>query len=197
VRDLLQMIFERQLLRGKEDLDVPLEPDERVRLRGLERLLAGSGPAPSQRRFVRVAWRMDVRFTRPGGFGAGEIEDLSAGGARVRCPRPPAPGTRLVVWLEDPARGLEYVFPCAVVWRGPRGRAAGVMGVRFDGVPSCGPTFGEEISTHGDAEPFRGARRRRSGARAGEHPTGSSQRGDDVWRREAGRRAGSEETNVA
>lgn len=145
VRNLLEMIYEYQLLRSKErNLEIALEPAERARAMGLARLLQGERPDTRQRRFVRVKLPMDVQFTRPGGFESGEIQDLSGGGFRIATPRPPEVGTRLVVRVEDTRRSTEYVFPCVVVWRASVG--PGRMGVTFDGVPHCAPLFGDEQS---------------------------------------------------
>lgn len=145
MRNLLEMIYEYQRLRSKErNLEIPLEPAERAREMGLARLLQGERPDLRQRRFVRVRLPMDVQFTRPGGFESGEIQDLSGGGFRIATPRPPEAGTRLVVRVEDNRCGLEYVFPCVVVWRATVG--PGRMGVAFDGVPNRAPLFGDEQS---------------------------------------------------
>ncbi|MGE0789135.1 MAG: PilZ domain-containing protein [Sandaracinaceae bacterium] len=145
MRNLLEMIYEHQLLRSKErHLDIPLDDAERVKLLGLERLLMGERPDQRQRKFVRVRLPMDVQFTRPAGFETGKLRDLGGGGFQIATSRPPEPGTRIIVRVEDARRGIEYVFPCLVAWRSPRG--PGRMGVKLDGVPSSGPLFGEEAS---------------------------------------------------
>lgn len=145
MRNLLEMIYEYQLLRSKErNLDIALDDAERVRAMGLARLLQGERPDGGNRRFARVRLAMDVQFTRPGGFGVGEIRDLSGGGFCIATAKTPQVGTRLIVRVEDAGRGTEYVFPCVVVWRASRG--PGRMGVRLDGVPHQAPIFGEESS---------------------------------------------------
>jgi hypothetical protein len=114
MRNLLEMIYEHQLLRSKEDhLQIRLDDGERVRLLGLRRLLQGEAVDPRTRRsFMRVKLPMAVQFTLPGGFGSGEIRDLSAGGFCVATPHPPVIGTRIIVRVADPLGGSEYVFPC-------------------------------------------------------------------------------------
>ncbi|HJL19810.1 MAG TPA: PilZ domain-containing protein [Sandaracinaceae bacterium LLY-WYZ-13_1] len=145
MRSLIDMIYEYQLLSGKErKLDIALDDDERVRRMGLFRLLQGEVPDTRNRRFARAQLRMSVQFTRPGGFESGETRDLSGGGFCIATPKPPEPGTRLVVRVAEPAAGTEYVFPCRVVWRTRRGPAR--MGVEIDGVPHCADFFGDETT---------------------------------------------------
>lgn len=135
MRNLLEMIYEYQLLGSKErHLSIELDEAQRVRLMGLHRLLQGETLDPASRReLVRVRMRLPVHFTMPGGFETGEVRDLSGGGICILTSQPPPDGTRLVVRLTDEPSGWEYVFPCRVVWRAERG--PGRMGVRFDGVP--------------------------------------------------------------
>lgn len=135
MRNLLEMIYEYQLLRSKQlHLSIDLDEGERVRLMGLYRLLQGETIDPTSRReLVRVKLPMPVHFTLPGGFESGEIRDLSGGGFCIATARPPAEGTRIVVRVAHPDDGAEYVFPCRVVWRAARG--PGRMGVEIDGVP--------------------------------------------------------------
>ena len=145
MRNLLEMIYEHQLLRSKErHLDIELDSSERVRLMGLRRLLQGEVPDTQFRRFARVKLPTAVQMTRPGGFASGEIRDLGGGGFCIATHRPPEPGTRLIVRIEDAANGTEYVFPCLVVWRSDRG--PGRMGVELDGVPHRSELFSEETT---------------------------------------------------
>lgn len=145
MRNLLEMIYEYQLLESKErKLDIDLDPAERVRHMGLRRLLQGERPDHPNRRFTRINVPMPVQFTRPGGFETGEIRDLSGGGFCIATPRPPEPSTRLVVRVADPANGTEYVFPCRVVWRREDGER--LMGVQIDGVPHASDFFGDETT---------------------------------------------------
>ncbi len=134
MRNLLEMIYEYQLLRSKErNLDIALDDDERVRLMGLHRLLSGERVDAARRDFMRVQLPMPTQFTLPGGFETGEIRDLSGGGFCIATASPPAEGTRLIVRVTDPLGRNEYVFPCHVVWRTTRGQTR--MGVELDGVP--------------------------------------------------------------
>lgn len=145
MRNLLDMIYEFQRLHSRErKLDIRLDEGERVRLMGLDRLLQGEVPDTRHRRFARVQLAMPVQFTRPGGFESGEIRNLSGGGFCIATPRPPEPGTRLVVRVAEPTFGAEYVFPCRVAWRAERG--PGRMGVQIDGVPHCADFFGDETT---------------------------------------------------
>ena len=142
MRNLLEMIYEHQLLRSKErDLDIALDPAERVRMMGLHRLLQGETPDPRNRTYARVRMTIPVQFTRPGGFESGEIRDLGGGGFLILTPKPQDVGTRIIVRIEDPQVGCEYVFPCVVRWRAKRG--PGRMGVALDGVPSRSDLYEE------------------------------------------------------
>lgn len=142
MRNLLEMIYDYQLLRSKErNLDIHLDSSERVRMMGLQRLLEGEVRDPRSREFVRVPMPLAAQFTRPGGFEAGEVKDLSGGGLLIHTRRPPAVGTQIIVRLEDESRGTEFVFPCTVVWR--IGRGLRRMGVKIDGVPSKSDLFEE------------------------------------------------------
>jgi len=143
VRNLLEMIYEYQLLSSKErHLDIPLDDDERVRRMGLHRLLMGEVPDARRRRLARVALPMRVQFTRAGGFELGEIRDLGGGGVCVQTSAPQDPGTRVVLRVEAPDDGVEYVFPCRVVWRSSHGPRR--MGLAFDGVPHQSELYGDE-----------------------------------------------------
>lgn len=140
MRNLLEMIYEYQLLRSKEEhLDIPLEDGERVRLMGLRRLLQGETPDTRLRTFARVRLSIPVQFTRPGGFESGEIRNLAGGGFMILTPRPQDVGTRIIIRVEDSKTGTEYVFPCVVRWKARRG--PGRMGVEIDGVPNRGDLY--------------------------------------------------------
>ena len=121
MRNLLEMVYEHQLLRSKEqDLDITLDDSERVRLMGLHRLLQGETPDTRQRKFARVRMSIPVQFTRPGGFESGEIRDIGGGGFMILTSRAHDVGTRIIIRIEDPRTGSEYVFPCVVRWRARR-----------------------------------------------------------------------------
>ncbi len=143
MKNLFEMIYEYQLLRGKQDhLDVPLDEEERARLIALSRLLTGEMEG-GRRTMPRAPVPARVVFTMPGGFESGEIKNLSGSGLAIATARPPAQGTRLVVRVED--GGVEYLFPCRVVWR--RLAANVGMGAIFDGVPTRAVLFGNDETT--------------------------------------------------
>jgi hypothetical protein len=144
MRNLLEMIYEYQLLSSKErHLAIELDDGERVRLIGLHRLLQGERVDPASRReLTRVKLPMPVQFTMPGGFEGGEVRDLSGGGFCIATPHPPPERTRIIMRVADPLGGSEYVFPCRVVWRSRRG--PGRMGVEVDGVPHRAPFLHED-----------------------------------------------------
>jgi len=145
MKNLFEMIYEYQLIRGKKErLDVPLEDDERARLVALARLLTGEQDG-GRRGMPRSPVPSRVVFTMPGGFESGEIKNLSGTGLAIATARPPAQGTRIVVRVED--GGFEYLFPCRVVWRRLATNLG--MGAIFDGVPTRAPLFGDTSSSEG------------------------------------------------
>lgn len=153
MKNLFEMIYEYQLLRGKQDrLDVPLDDVERARLVGLEHLLSGDAAGSAGRRGMsRVANGSTtptvivptrVLFTTAGGFETGEVKNLSGSGLAIATRRPPEAGTRIVVRVEESKSAVEYFFPCRVAWR--RVTANLGMGVAFDGVPTRSAVFGDD-----------------------------------------------------
>jgi hypothetical protein len=143
MKNLFEMIYEYQLLRGKQDrLDVPLDEEERARLVALSRLLTGDTTG-GRRVMSRAPVPARVVFTMPGGFESGEIKNISGSGLAIATAHPPQQGSRIVVRVED--GGVEYLFPCRVVWR--RLAANLGMGAIFDGVPSRAAVFGNDETT--------------------------------------------------
>jgi hypothetical protein len=136
MNEFFEMVYEYRLLLAKEEkLAIPLDDDERTRLFGLERLLSGDAPRRDPRRAMpRVASPLGVQFTLAGGFGAGQVLNASGGGLAIATNAPGAVGARTIVRLDVPGTGLEYVFPCRVIWAHDEPQCG--MGVAFDGVPS-------------------------------------------------------------
>jgi hypothetical protein len=137
LRNLFEMIFEYQWLRGKEAL-VPLDDDERARVYGLGQLLTGERSDP-QRRMPRLPCPTAVQYTMPGGFGVGAVKNLSGLGIAIATRKPLPVGARTVVRAEE--GGKEYFFPCLVCWS--RSEHASGMGLAFDGVPTRAALFGD------------------------------------------------------
>lgn len=136
MNEFFEMVYEYQLLLAKEaKLAIPLDDEERTRLFGLERLLSGDAPTRDPRRIMpRVASPLSVQFTLAGGFGAGQVLNASGGGLAFATSVLAPLGARTIVRLGLAASGLEYVFPCRVVWAQREPHSA--LGVAFDGVPS-------------------------------------------------------------
>ena len=136
MNEFFEMVYEYRLLLAKEEkLAIPLDDDERTRLFGLERLLSGDTPSRDPRRAMpRVASPLGVQFTLAGGFGAGQVLNASGGGLAIATTSPGALGSRTIVRLDLPPAGIEYVFPCRVIWMHEDAQSG--MGVAFDGVPS-------------------------------------------------------------
>lgn len=133
--DMIELIFEFQLLSGKRDLlGIPLTEEERGRVYGLGLLLdvsADGGGAPAT--LVRHEIKSPVQFTTPQGFGVGYVRELGGTGMTIVTRKPLGPGQRTVVRIADPTGGREFVFPCKVIWSRPGPDPA--MGLAFDGVP--------------------------------------------------------------
>lgn len=143
MRNLFDLIYEYQLLKGKQDhLEVPLGEDERARLVGLAQMLLGDGAESGNRGMPRVPVPTHVEFTQPGGFESGDIKNASGSGLAIATRRPPIEGTRIVVRIEDTQHAVEYFFPCRVVWR--RTATNPGMGLVFDGVPTRTSLFADE-----------------------------------------------------
>lgn len=130
--NVLDLVFEYQhLLHKEQTLEIELDESERARLVGLERLLRGQylGRAEPSKG-TRLLEPVPVQFTIPGGFCAGELRNVSAGGVAIVTDRAPEIGTRTILRVGD-ATHFEYVFPGRVVWSNGR-----VLGVAFDGMPT-------------------------------------------------------------
>ena len=129
---LLDAVYEYQrLLHRRKALGIALDPEDSARISALRRLLAGQAEGrPSTSPGQRLEEPLPVHLTVPGGFRAGQLRSVSAGGMAlvVRVPR----GVRrTVVQVSDASSGSEYVFPGRVVWSNRT-----VVGVSFDGPPS-------------------------------------------------------------
>ena len=132
--NLLEMVFDHQLLLSKRDrLGVPLDEAEQLRLVALGRLLAAQANAGG-RSMERVPFPGEVSFTTPGGFESGDVRNVGGAGMAVATARPAPAGTRVVVRIADGLAGVEYFFPCRVVWS--RRAPLPGMGLAFDGTPS-------------------------------------------------------------
>ncbi len=130
--DLLESVYEYQRLAAKEEA---LDDEERVRLMGLKTLLEGAYVGgESTRDKSRKSTPLPVQFTVPGGFARGQMHSISRRGVAVVGAKGVARGTRTVLRVANPLKGVEYTFPGTVVWNRDR-----VLGIAFDGVPSINP----------------------------------------------------------
>ncbi len=137
MQDILDAVYEYQRLFHKEEsLGIALTPDEDAQRTGLRRLLRGqfAGEEGSPTRGTRLPRPRRVQLTVSGGFRAGELRNVSAGGVAVVSDDPPPPRSRSLVQVFDDERRLEFVFPGRVVWGSGR-----VVGIAFDGMPSREP----------------------------------------------------------
>ncbi|MEM9194389.1 MAG: PilZ domain-containing protein [Myxococcota bacterium] len=139
--NLLDAIYEYQLLiRKNRDMNIPLTEVEKARLVGLAQLLRGEyAHGSSGTRSVRMGRRVPVHFTVPGGFASGKLRNISPGGVAITTPHAVLKGSRTVLRVAEPRRGMEYTFPGRIVWTGA-GKADSadprVVGIAFDGTPT-------------------------------------------------------------
>ena len=103
MRHVIDMIFEFQYLRSKEQLlGEALEREERARLHGLAQLLRGKKRDPRMRRdFPRIPYLRPVDFTSAGSFEKGELRDISATGMKIATANPAPIGSRVAVRVQD------------------------------------------------------------------------------------------------
>jgi len=130
--DVFSLLFEYRLLVGKEQVGVPLDEHERARLLAAVRLLSGEIPRRDRRAMPRVPGKVRAQFTLPGGFGEGEVLNVSGGGMALATTQLVDLGTRCIVRIARDA--VEYVFPCRVVWSATDPTPG--LGMAFDGLPS-------------------------------------------------------------
>src|SRR5690606_22716487 len=115
--NLLEIVYEYQyLLHRRQSMGLPLDDHERARLVGLDRLLRGDYMGSGRTEMTRLLHPIPAQFTRPGGFGAGEIRDVNGNGMAIVTSHPSVIGTRTAVRIADPLGGVEYMFPGRVVW---------------------------------------------------------------------------------
>lgn len=142
MHDVLEMIYEYRLLLSKrERLEIPLDDAETARLVALSGLLRGevAGPRDARRAMPRLPCPGTVEFTLPGGFGLGEVRNVSGGGIAIATAPLPGGLERTIVRIARPAQNVEYVFPCRILWSASAGGAGigpTLVGMAFDGVPS-------------------------------------------------------------
>jgi hypothetical protein len=133
----LELIYDYRLLVARDRLPgVELGAADRVRLFGLKRMLTGESGGRDAREMPRPRFAAIVQFTVPGGFGAGKVLDISGGGMAVESRQLPDVGTRMLVRVVESHDGVEYAFPCRVVWRS---RVRRRLGLAFDGAPTRTP----------------------------------------------------------
>ena len=138
---VLDAVYEYQkLLHLKKTMEIAPSSGDIARTAALRRLLTGQVEGRSSRSLgTRLAQPLPVHLTVPGGFRSGELRSVSAGGLAVVVRGVPRGVRRTVVQVTDAKKQVEYVFPGRVVW----GNGV-VVGIAFDGLPSCSPLTGLE-----------------------------------------------------
>src|ERR1043165_7383663 len=95
--DVFSLLFEYRLLVGKEQVGVPLDDGERSRLVVAVRMLSGEVPRRDRRAMPRAHAPVRAQFTLPGGFGEGEVLNVSGGGMAIATKAHVEVGTRCIV----------------------------------------------------------------------------------------------------
>lgn len=131
ISELLDTVYEYQLLRAKERMQIELGLEDRVRINALRQCLRGDFINGQKRRCNRFNEPPQVHFTYAGGFGDGRLHDVCGSGVALETSCGLQPGMRTVLRVGDVQSRAEYVFPAQVVWR-----SATVVGLAFDGAPS-------------------------------------------------------------
>jgi hypothetical protein len=95
---------------------------------------AGMAPEIEKRQHGRTAVRLPVHILAADGSRQGETEDISLGGAFIRCKKPPPPDAKVLLTYED-LNGNKQAVTARVVWtnlesQGSSNKPIG-MGVEF------------------------------------------------------------------
>lgn len=131
ISELLDTVYEYQLLRAKERMQLELGLPDRVRANALRKCLRGDFINGQKRRCNRFEDPPQVHFTYAGGFGEGRLHDICGSGVAIETACKLETGMRTVLRICDLQSNSEYVFPAQVVWQ-----ASMVVGLAFDGAPS-------------------------------------------------------------
>ena len=131
----------RALCGRRDDLGLPLRPDENARLAELETIFGGrhDDEADERAAFVlrleeRARLQLSVEFRRATGeLAEGRLSNLSASGFFVETAYPLRSGEQTILKFLDADAGREWQFAGEVVWS-RRGDSSG-MGLRFVGIP--------------------------------------------------------------
>jgi PilZ domain len=135
--DTLARVFEYRVLYAKHrELQIPLTEEEQTRFGMLRRELPTHVPNADERDvFTLLDEPLAAQYVAAGEFESGILRNASAIGLAIETTGdPPKLGQRLVVHVQEPDHGVEYVFPCRVIARIVAGTPS--MAVVFDGVPA-------------------------------------------------------------
>lgn len=132
--ELMEMLCDYVTLLARVSSGDVLSTGERARFLALSRLLPGTGSPPGPSEDDGEEDGMPVQMTAPGGFESARMMAVSRDGVRVCAGHALPMDAHTIVRVIVPRSGLEYTFPCKVVW--VDGEA---MGLAFDGSPSKTP----------------------------------------------------------
>lgn len=130
MRELMELLVDWISLSDRVARGEALLPEEHSRWMALRQLLPGNGSAPPTKADEEDDDGQAVQLTGADAVVPGRLMSATRDGFRVRTARPLKVGQRTVVRVLVIRAGVEYTFPCVVVWSD-----AGAMGLRFDGAP--------------------------------------------------------------
>jgi hypothetical protein len=135
--DTLARVFEYRVLYAKHrELQIPLTEEEQSRFGMLRRELPTHVPNADERDvFTLLDEPLHAQYVGSGEFQSGILRNASAIGLAIETTvDPPKLGQRLIVHVQNPDSGAEYIFPVRVISRVVVGLPS--MSAVFDGVPS-------------------------------------------------------------
>lgn len=132
--EVMEMLHEYVTLLAHVTAGEPLTREDNARWLALSRLIPGNGEAPEPSSDDDVDEGMPVQITAPGGFESARLLAVSRDGMRMYLAHPPPVGAHTIVRVIAPRNGVEYTFPCKVVW--VQGEAIGLV---YDGAPKKTP----------------------------------------------------------
>ena len=128
------VLAEGNCLDCEKYIDRRVSQQSRSRRRDAPSKSATMAPKIEKRQHGRAAARLPIHILAPDGSRQGETEDVSLGGAFIRCEKPPPPGSKVLLTYDDRSGNKQYVI-ARVVWtnfesRGSCNKTIG-MGVEF------------------------------------------------------------------
>ena len=128
--EIMEMLHDYVTMLARVTAGDPLSSIDRARWLALSQILRGNGAPPEPRDYNPEECGMPVQLTSSGGFESAHLVAATRDGMRLLLEHPLTTGTLTVVRVITPRSGLEYTFPCKVIWSDNEG-----IGLAFDGAP--------------------------------------------------------------